>query len=45
MADSAEGSLQEAGASLRHAVEVLRRCPVDEVAAKALVAEFTSCGR
>jgi len=40
MADSAEGSLQEAGASLRHAVEVLRRRPVDDVAAKALVAEF-----
>ena len=40
MLGSAEDSLQEAGAALRRAVEVLRRRPVDDVAAKALVAEF-----
>ncbi|WP_329000822.1 hypothetical protein OHA18_41125 [Kribbella sp. NBC_00709] len=40
MSESAEDSLQEAGAALRRAVEVLRRRPVDDVAAKVLVAEF-----
>ena len=40
MSESAEDSLQEAGAALRRAVEVLRRRPVDDLAAKALVAEF-----
>ena len=40
MSETAEDSLQEAGAALRHAVEVLRRRPVDDLAAKALVAEF-----
>lgn len=40
MAESAEDALQEASAALRRAVEVLRRRPADEVAAKALVAEF-----
>lgn len=38
--ESAEDSLQEAGAALRRAVEVLRRRPVDDLAAKALVGEF-----
>jgi len=38
--DTAEDSLQEAGAALRRAVEVLRRRPVDDLAAKALVGEF-----
>ncbi|MFC6155162.1 hypothetical protein [Kribbella jiaozuonensis] len=40
MFGSAEESLQEAGAALRHAVDVLRRRPADDVAAKYLVAEF-----
>ncbi|TCC45370.1 hypothetical protein E0H73_44940 [Kribbella pittospori] len=39
MSNSAEDSLQEAGAALRHAVEILRRRPADDVAAKCLVAE------
>ncbi|RZU11211.1 hypothetical protein EV645_6371 [Kribbella rubisoli] len=37
---SAEDPLQEAGAALRRAVEVLRHRPADDVAAKMLVAEF-----
>ncbi|MFC6160251.1 hypothetical protein [Kribbella jiaozuonensis] len=37
---SAEGPLQEAGAALRQAVEVLRHRPSHDVAAKMLVAEF-----
>jgi hypothetical protein len=40
VSESAEYALQEAGVALRHAVEVLRRRPVDDVAAKALVPEF-----
>ena len=40
MLGTAEDSLQEAGAALRRAVEVLRRRPVDDLAAKALVGEF-----
>lgn len=40
MSESAEDSLQEASAALRRAVEVSRRRPADDVAAKALVAEF-----
>jgi hypothetical protein len=40
VSESVEDALQEAGAALRHAVEVLRRRPVDDVAAKGLVAEF-----
>jgi hypothetical protein len=39
VSESAEYALQEAGVALRHAVEVLRRRRVDDVAAKALVAE------
>jgi hypothetical protein len=40
VSDSVEDALEQAGAALRNAVEVLRRRPVDEVAAKGLVAEF-----
>ncbi|MFI7065190.1 hypothetical protein ACIBL3_29645 [Kribbella sp. NPDC050124] len=40
MSESAEGSLQNASTELRRAVEVLRRRPVDQVAARSLVAEF-----
>ena len=40
MSEGVEYALQEAGAALRQAVEVLRRRPVDDVAAKDLVAEF-----
>ncbi|MFI7063741.1 hypothetical protein ACIBL3_22335 [Kribbella sp. NPDC050124] len=40
MSESAEDSLQDASAALRRAVEVLRHRPVDDVAAKSLVAEF-----
>ena len=40
MPGSTEDSLQEASAALRAAVEVLRRRPADDVAAKSLVAEF-----
>ncbi|MEI8412316.1 MULTISPECIES: hypothetical protein [unclassified Kribbella] len=40
MSESAEDSLQEAGTALRRVVEILRRRPADDVAAKALVAEF-----
>ncbi|NIK61311.1 hypothetical protein [Kribbella shirazensis] len=40
MSDSVEQSLQEAGAALRQAVEVVRHRAVDDIAAKGLVAEF-----
>ena len=40
MSDSVEDALQEAGAAVRHAVEILRRRPADDVAAKGLVGEF-----
>ena len=40
MSESVENALQDAGTALRHAVEVSRRRPADDVAAKALVAEF-----
>jgi hypothetical protein len=38
--NSAEEPLQEAGAALRQAVEILRRRPADDAAAKSLVAEI-----
>ena len=40
MTYSAEGPLQEAGERLRCAVEILRRRPADDVAAKCLVDEL-----
>lgn len=40
VSESAEESLQDASTALRRAVEVLRRRPVDDVAAKSLVGEF-----
>ncbi|MFD3406569.1 hypothetical protein ACFWUU_38135 [Kribbella sp. NPDC058693] len=40
MSHSVEDALQQAGEALRRAVDVLRRRPADEVAAKSLVGEF-----